>query len=117
MRDAAVLAGLRPNYEGIGALLRGHEAIVLYVVAADPAAGRAWARSFLQTAEMGEDPATGAAAGPLMAHVAARAGTQALEIVQGVEMGRPSVLRAAVEGDRVRVGGDVVVVADGTVYL
>ena len=32
-------------------------------------------------------------------------------------MGRPSLLRAAVEGDRVRVGGDVVVVVDGTLHL
>ena len=32
-------------------------------------------------------------------------------------MGRPSRLRASVEGDRVRVGGDAVVVVDGTVHL
>jgi predicted PhzF superfamily epimerase YddE/YHI9 len=32
-------------------------------------------------------------------------------------MGRRSVLRASIEGDRVRVGGDVVVVADGAVRL
>jgi predicted PhzF superfamily epimerase YddE/YHI9 len=32
-------------------------------------------------------------------------------------MGRPSVLTCAVEGDRVRVGGDVVVLMDGTIHL
>ena len=32
-------------------------------------------------------------------------------------MGRGSRLRTAIEGDRVRVGGDVVVVVDGTVFL
>jgi predicted PhzF superfamily epimerase YddE/YHI9 len=32
-------------------------------------------------------------------------------------MKRPSYLRTAIEGDRVRVGGDVVVVVDGTLYL
>jgi predicted PhzF superfamily epimerase YddE/YHI9 len=32
-------------------------------------------------------------------------------------MGRPSVLECSVEGDRVRVGGDVVVVLRGTVTL
>src|SRR5919197_400880 len=50
-----------------------------------------------------EDDAAGAAAGTLMAHAAARAGVERLEIVQGVEMGRPGLLRTAVEGDRVRV--------------
>jgi len=40
-----------------------------------------------------------------------------LPVQVGVEMGRPSRLRAAVEGDRVCVGGDVVVVVDGTVHL
>jgi hypothetical protein len=32
-------------------------------------------------------------------------------------MGRPSCLEAAMEGDRPRVGGDVVVVGDGVVQL
>ena len=32
-------------------------------------------------------------------------------------MGRASQLVAEVEGDRVRVGGDAVVVADGSVFL
>ena len=109
------LARATPDYDAIGALLREHDAIAYYLVSVDGAAVRA--RGFLRTAEMGEDPATGAAAGPLCAHVAARLGIDAIEIDQGVEMGRPSRLRASVEGDRVRVGGDVVVVVDGTVHL
>jgi predicted PhzF superfamily epimerase YddE/YHI9 len=32
-------------------------------------------------------------------------------------MGRPSVLRAQMEGDRVRVGGDVVTIVEGTLTL
>ena len=115
--DADALARAVPDYEGIGALLATHEAITLYLAAVDPAAGRARARSFLATAEMGEDPATGSSVGPLCAHVAARTGAQRLEMVQGVEMGRPSVLRAAIEGDRVRVGGDAVILAEGVVHL
>ena len=38
-------------------------------------------------------------------------------VAQGAEMGRPSRLIAEVEGDRVRVGGDVVTVIEGTVSL
>jgi trans-2,3-dihydro-3-hydroxyanthranilate isomerase len=66
---------------------------------------------------MGEDPATGSAVGPLCAYLAERAGVQRLTVSQGVEMGRASRLAAEIEGDRVRVGGDAVVVADGDVFL
>ena len=44
-------------------------------------------------------------------------GVLALEVTQGVEMGRASRLSCRLEGDRVRVGGDVAVVVDGTVHL
>jgi trans-2,3-dihydro-3-hydroxyanthranilate isomerase len=116
VREEAPLARLWPAFDRIGALLATHGAIVLYVAAVDATAGTARARSFAR-AEVGEDPATGAAAGPLMAHAAARLGVERLDVVQGVEMGRPSLLSTAVEGDRVRVGGDVVVVVEGTIHL
>ena len=112
---AEALERVRPDYDAIGPLLAAHDAIVLYLAALD--GGRVRARSFMRTAEMGEDPATGSAAGPLCAYVADRTGTQAIEIEQGVEIGRPSRLRATVDGDRVRVGGDAVVVVEGTVHL
>jgi trans-2,3-dihydro-3-hydroxyanthranilate isomerase len=112
-----VLARAAPDYEAIGALLDAHGAIVYYLVAVDAETGGVRARSFMSTAEKGEDPATGSAAGPLCAHVHEHLGLDAIEIDQGSEMGRPSRLRAAVEGDRVRVEGDVVVVIDGAVRL
>ena len=85
-RDPAALGRARPDYDAIGPLLATHDAIVYYLVAST--AGTVRARSFLRTAEMGEDPATGAAAGPLCAYVAQRTGVEAVEIDQGVEMGR-----------------------------
>jgi len=115
--DAAALRRVLPAYDRIGQLLANHDAIALYLAAVDPEAGTARARSFLRTAEMGEDPATGSAVGPLCAHVAARTGTQRLEVEQGVEMGRPSRLVAEVAGDRVRVGGGTVILAEGLVHL
>jgi trans-2,3-dihydro-3-hydroxyanthranilate isomerase len=117
IRNAAALAGLLPDYDRIGALLRATGAIVLYVSAVDIEAGTARARSFTGSAAIGEDPATGSAVGPLCAHVAQRSGVTQLDVVQGEEMRRPSRLRAAIEGDRVRVGGDAVVVLEGTVHL
>jgi trans-2,3-dihydro-3-hydroxyanthranilate isomerase len=68
-----------------------------------------------------EDPATGSAAGPLAVHLV-RHGLHGfssnLEIDQGVEIGRPSRLRARVEGtperiERVIVAGSAVIVARG----
>ena len=115
--EATALRRVLPDYDRIGRLLVEHDAIVLYLAAVDPEAGTATARSFMRSAEMGEDPATGSAVGPLCAHVAARTGTQRLDVAQGAEMGRPSRLVAAVDGDRIRVGGDTVVVAEGVVHL
>jgi trans-2,3-dihydro-3-hydroxyanthranilate isomerase len=72
-----------------------------------------------------EDPATGSAAGPLAIHLARHgrvAFGERIEIRQGEEIGRPSLLHASVEGsgdriDRVEVGGSAVVVARGEFKL
>jgi trans-2,3-dihydro-3-hydroxyanthranilate isomerase len=116
LRDDEAVASARPDYEAIAALLAQHGAVTLYLAACDASRGRAHARSFVSAA-VGEDPATGSAAGPLCAYLAARTGCTRVAIDQGIEMGRPSRLDAAMEGDRPRVGGDVVVVIDGTVRL
>jgi trans-2,3-dihydro-3-hydroxyanthranilate isomerase len=117
VRDAAVLGRVWPDYDRIAQVLAGHAGMLVYLVHVDADAGTARARSFARDAVVGEDAATGSAAGPLAAYVAERTGTLTLDISQGVEMGRGSRLRTAVEGDQVRVGGDVVAVVDGTVFL
>jgi trans-2,3-dihydro-3-hydroxyanthranilate isomerase len=82
-------------------------------------------RMFAPALGVNEDPATGSAAGPLAVHLARyeriEYGTE-IEIVQGVEIGRPSLLRARVEGsaeqiERVIVGGSAVIVARGEYRL
>lgn len=79
-------------------------------------------RMFGPALGIAEDPATGSAAGPLAVHLA-RHGAVAfgdwIEIRQGEEIGRPSVLRAVAEGsgdalERVIVGGGVLTVAAGS---
>jgi trans-2,3-dihydro-3-hydroxyanthranilate isomerase len=82
-------------------------------------------RMFAPALGVAEDPATGSAAGPLAVHLArhGRIGFgDTLEIRQGDEIGRPSILHACVEGsvqriERVTVGGSAVVVARGTYRL
>jgi trans-2,3-dihydro-3-hydroxyanthranilate isomerase len=116
LRDLDALARARPDWIAVERLLAAHGATVLYAAVCDPPASSARTRAFVSAA-VGEDPATGSAAGPLCAYLAARTGADELTIEQGLEMGRPSRIEAAMEGDRPRVGGDVVVVGDGTLHL
>ncbi len=84
--------------------------------------GSRWkTRMFAPNHGVGEDPATGSAAGPLAVHLARHgriAFGERIEISQGTEIGRPSTLYATAYGsgdaiDRVTVGGSAVVVARG----
>ena len=78
-------------------------------------------RMFAPGHGVGEDPATGSAAGPLAIHLARHgriAFGEQIEIAQGAELRRPSTLYAEAHGDgdridRVLVGGSAVVVARG----
>jgi trans-2,3-dihydro-3-hydroxyanthranilate isomerase len=88
--------------------------------------GRSWkTRMFAPSGGVPEDPATGSAAGPLAIHLArhGRIGFgEQIEIRQGVEIGRPSILYAQADGsgdrvERVEVGGSAVVVARGEFSL
>jgi trans-2,3-dihydro-3-hydroxyanthranilate isomerase len=113
--ERAALARARPDGAAIGAF--DDRVVNMYLCWADVNAGTAWARAFPAIAVEGEDAATGSAAGPLLAYLHERTGLQRLEVTQGVEMGRPSSLRAEVEDGRVRVAGDVVVLVTGTLRL
>jgi trans-2,3-dihydro-3-hydroxyanthranilate isomerase len=116
LRDLDALARARPDWAAVEQLLKAHGATTLYAAVCDPPGAHARTRSFVSAA-VGEDPATGSAAGPLCAYLAARTDCRALTIEQGIELGRPSRIEAAMEGERPRVGGDVVVVVDGTLHL
>jgi trans-2,3-dihydro-3-hydroxyanthranilate isomerase len=116
LADAGALARVAPDFRRIEALAP-LEDFNLYLVWLESPPLRARARMFTRAAVGGEDPATGSAAGPLCAYLAEREGYSAVEVTQGVEMGRPSLLTATLEGDRVRVGGGVVILIEGTVAL
>jgi trans-2,3-dihydro-3-hydroxyanthranilate isomerase len=98
----------------------GGECLYLFAVTAQGVT----ARMFDAGAGVGEDPATGSAAGPLGAYLAdrGRAGMPGRVVVaQGEQIGRPSFLHVEVarEEDRlgVRVGGGVRVVGEGSFRL
>ena len=119
VESVAALSALRPDHRALGAFPD---------MAANcfAGAGTHWrTRMFSPAYGVVEDAATGSAAGPLAIHLArhqlAYYGRQ-LEILQGVEMGRPSLMLATAEGsgDTVRsveVGGHGVVAAHGTLHV
>ena len=95
----------------------GGECVYLFAVRGD---GDVMARMFDASFGVGEDPATGSAAGPLGVYLASRglAGMPGEAVVaQGELVGRPSFIHLDVrpEGDswNVRVGGGVRIVGEG----
>jgi trans-2,3-dihydro-3-hydroxyanthranilate isomerase len=117
VRDVDVLARAAPLVDDLRALLEPLGCTCAYLAHCEPDREAARARSFFpEGAAVAEDPATGSAAGPLMAYVHERTGAARLVVEQGVEMGRPSRLECEA-GERVRVAGDAVVVLDATLVL
>jgi trans-2,3-dihydro-3-hydroxyanthranilate isomerase len=117
--DEAAVAALQPDVTALAGL--GAIGVCCFA-----GAGRRWkARMFAPGLGVPEDPATGSAAGPLAVHLARHGRTAfgaAIEIRQGAEISRPSVLYAQAEGsagrvERVLVGGSAVVVARGEYRL
>ncbi len=109
------VAALRPDLQRLSDL----GPIAFSCVAGE---GTSWkSRMFAPAFGVPEDPATGSAAGPLALHLAnhglAELGVE-LEIEQGVEIGRRSLLYArAHDAQRIEVGGSAVVVARGEFRL
>ena len=109
------VAGLRPDWNG----LSGHDLVGALACAGE---GASWKmRMFSPDDGIGEDAATGSAAGPLACHLG-RHGIvpwgEELEIEQGTEIGRRSTLYARATGsgdtiESVEVGGSAVTVARG----
>jgi trans-2,3-dihydro-3-hydroxyanthranilate isomerase len=118
--DEDAVAALEPDL-GVLARLAGYVGAICFA-----GSGSRWkVRMFAPGDGVPEDPATGSAAGPLALHLArhGRIGFgDEIEIRQGEEIGRPSILYARAEGaadgvKRVEVGGSAVVVARGEFRL
>jgi trans-2,3-dihydro-3-hydroxyanthranilate isomerase len=118
LESTEAVASLRPDYGALTELEVNVSCIA--------GTGVGWkSRMFAPALGVPEDPATGAAAGPLACHLS-RHGLvewgEWIEISQGVEIGRPSTLFARADGAgdeivRVLCGGRAVVVARGEFRL
>ena len=118
LRDDVALARARPNLARVQTISQSTETMVLYAFVPDGDDGGARARGFFDAPDrVLEDPATGSAAGPLCAYMHRHAGAGSVRIEQGVQLGRPSVLDTSIEGDRVRVVGECVIVLEGSLSV
>jgi trans-2,3-dihydro-3-hydroxyanthranilate isomerase len=118
LSDEHEVARLRPD-------LRALTELGEICVSCFAGAGKAWrTRMFAPALGVAEDPATGSAAGPLAVHLARHGRTRFgewIEIRQGREIGRPSLLRARALGgadrlERVEVAGSAVIIARADLY-
>ncbi len=119
VRDEATLRRAHRNEEALLSIRKryGLDAVYLFAFTHEGANARLFDVGF----GIGEDPATGSAAGPLGAYLAALGSggmPGSLDIRQGDQVGRPSVLHVEVRPDRdswvVEVGGGVAIVGEGT---
>ena len=122
-RNRAAVDRAAPDPARLALVLRqaGGEGCYLYSRdPVDPAGAVAYTRFFNPTVGIAEDPATGTAAGPLVARLAAAGGVPEKTTViveQGYALGRPSRIRVSASGQRIRVGGSGLVVAEGTLAV
>ncbi len=123
LRDEVTLRRAERNDRGCAEVCRATatESLYLFAVRGD---GDVMARMFDRSASIGEDPATGSAAGPLGAYLSMHglAGMPgSVTVAQGEMVQRSSFLRAHVEPDgtswSIRLGGGVHIVGEGSFQL
>lgn len=123
IRNRAAVDAAAPDSLRLKAVLEqvGGEGCYLYSLdPIEPAEAVAYTRFFNPTMGITEDPATGTAAGPLVARlvnegIVADGATVVVE--QGYLLGRPSRITVTVAGELVRISGTGVVVAEGRLRL
>lgn len=129
VRSRQVLSRVRTDSAVLSQLLARTSKHAVYVVTRETHSAEAFisARMFAdESLGVGEDPATGSAAGPLAAAlvhfgvISPVSGLSAFIVEQGVDMGRPSYIEAEVEGEAdnvktVRIGGAAVQVLTGEI--
>jgi trans-2,3-dihydro-3-hydroxyanthranilate isomerase len=114
--DVEALAVCRPDFEALGQLDES-PALNLYAFVYERGSRTVRARCFGADLAGIEDPATGSAAGPLVAYLQDCLDISKVTIRQGVEMGRPSLIEARIDGGRPLVSGGVAVLGSGSLHL
>jgi PhzF family phenazine biosynthesis protein len=121
IRDRDTVDRIRPDARALFDVLARVGGEGCYVYSLDPLApeASAYARFFNPTVGIAEDPATGTAAGPLVANLLAHGivppGVTTIE--QGTAIGRTSLIQIEVDANQVRISGRGIVVASGQLHL
>ncbi|WP_379071118.1 PhzF family phenazine biosynthesis protein [Mesorhizobium sp. UC74_2] len=121
LKDRKAVDAARPDVQALGVILRQAGGEGCYVYSLDPSTPNtvAYARFFNPTMGIGEDPATGTAAGPLAAHLVRHgfASPGRIVIEQGRKLGRPSLIEVEIDGLAVRISASGVMAAEGKLWL
>jgi len=117
LRDLEALAEAVPERAEFEKFEFGDPAVNVYPFVFDVPTRTARSRCFALDLGDFEDAATGSAAGPLVAYLQDILDVDRVEVRQGVEMGRPSLIEARMDSGRPRVSGRVVPVMSGRVTL
>jgi trans-2,3-dihydro-3-hydroxyanthranilate isomerase len=121
LRDRDAVDAARPDISLLGAILKQSGGEGCYVFSLDPANldASAYARFFNPTMGIGEDPATGTAAGPLAVHLVRHGFVSPGRVViqQGAKLGRPSLIEVETDGTAARIGASGVVTAEGKLWV
>ncbi|MCB0868284.1 MAG: PhzF family phenazine biosynthesis protein [Solirubrobacterales bacterium] len=116
VRDVEGLAACRGDAAALDELGLGID-LNVYPFVFDVPTRTARSRCFALDLGDFEDPATGSAAGPLVAYLQDILDVDRIRVRQGIEMGRPSLIEARMDSGRPRVSGQVHVVVKGQVRL
>ncbi|MGE0601572.1 MAG: PhzF family phenazine biosynthesis protein [Dehalococcoidia bacterium] len=126
VRSRKAVAAARPNAAAMETYFGEafHRAVYVFSVESDEVSDARGRMFFLVNGAPLEDPATGSAAGPLGGYLVNQGVMPAgpIRLQQGYEMGRPSDIEVTVSGSAnaitgVQVGGGVVKVAEGSLFL
>ena len=125
LTDVAALESVRISTTAWASAVMSSSAVQIYLYVIEQQGGAetvVHSRMFCMHSSICEDPATGSAAAALTGYLASlQPGTLHCKIHQGVEMGRPSVIHTAANGEvkpgLVTVGGNAKVVGKGEFYL
>ena len=128
VRSREAVARARRRIDKWESALKGHwgSEIFVFTMSGERPGSHVHARMFAPGLNVPEDPATGSANAALAGYLASRSATKsgmlAWRVEQGFEMGRPSIVEVETDvtggiPSAVRVGGNSVVVCEGTINI
>ena len=119
--DEAALDAITPDFPALTQLSKDYNVVGVHAFCqAKEENITAHARNFAPLYDIDEEAATGTSNGALTYYLRSfdlLAAKDEACIVQGEKMGRPSVIRTSIDGEKIMVGGSAVILAEGNINL